>query len=360
MTDSSDGDSGTRVHSETKTNTSVEHTDSARELVFSDVREVRLNSVSIDNPDPNDVIVETTVSAISPGTELLLYRGEVPEQMAADATLETLDGDLSYPTAYGYAAVGDVVETGKEATDRLGERVFAFHPHQSRFCVDSDTLVSIPDDWDAETAALLPSAETATNFLLDGSPRVGERVVVFGAGVIGLCTIQLLANLPISELVVIEPIPARRELARSFGADRALDPSADDEIFTAHDPPGADLVYEVSGQPAALNAAIDVVGYDGRIIVGSWYGNKPTELELGGDFHRDRITVTSSQVSTIDPDLRGRWTTDRRLSVAIEQLNTIDVDALITDRVSFRDAPSAYRRLTETPESTLQVLLTYS
>lgn len=354
MTDSSDIDSGTHVHADVDVDT-----DTARKLVFSDVRDVRLDSVSTEELGPNDVIVETTVSAISPGTELLLYHGEVPEQMAADETLETLDGDLSYPTTYGYAAVGDVVKAGKEATDRVDERVFAFHPHQNRFCVDSDNLISIPDGLDDETASLLPTAETATNFLLDGSPRVGERVVVFGAGVIGLCTIQLLANFPISELVVIEPIPGRRELARTFGADRALDPSACDNIFNDHDPPGADLVYEVSGQPAALNAAIDVVGYDGRIIVGSWYGNKPTELELGGDFHRDRITLTSSQVSTINPDLRGRWNTDRRLSVAIDQLNAIDVDALITDRVSFDDASSAYRRLTEVPESTLQVLLTY-
>ena len=356
MTDSSDVDSGTRVHSDV--NAGVE-TDTADKLVFTDVRDVSLQSVSIEDLDPNGVIVETTVSAISPGTELLVYNGEVPEQMAADATLETLNGDLSYPTAYGYAAVGDVVKTGTQATNRLGEQVFAFHPHQNRFSVDSDALIPVPDNLDAETAALLPTAETATNFLLDGSPRVGERVVVFGAGVIGLCTIQLLADLPISELVVVEPIPARRELARSFGADRALDPSASEDIFSSHDPPGADLIYEVSGQPAALNAAIDLVGYDGRIIVGSWYGNKPTELGLGGDFHRDRITITSSQVSTIDPDLRGRWTTDRRLSVAIEQLNTIDVEALITDRVPFTDAPSAYNRLTETPESTLQVLLTY-
>ncbi len=330
-----------------------------RELVFAGVRDVCVRPAPTGDPDPDEVVVETSVSAISPGTELLVYRGDVPEGMAADATLDALDGDLSYPTTYGYAAVGEVVAAGADARDRLGERVFAFHPHRSRFRIPARDAVPVPDGVADAAAAMLPTVETATNFLLDGRPRIGERVVVFGAGVVGLCTTRLLADCPLDELVVVEPIDSRRELARAFGADRAVPPERAGGLFADRDPAGADLVYELSGQPAALDDAIDAVGYDGRIVVGSWYGDKRSSLDLGGEFHRDRIAIESSQVSTIAPDLRGRWTTDRRLGVAIDRLGRIDVDALVTDRVPFGEAPDAYRRLDENPGSTLQALLTY-
>ncbi len=330
----------------------------ASALVFTGPREVALEERPVESPGPDEVLVRSRVSAISPGTELLVYRGDAPTDLEADVSIDALEGDLSFPTRYGYATVGEVVETGPGAEGYHGERVFAFHPHQSRFCAGVPELFISPPDLDDEALALLPTAETATNLLLDGGPRVGERVVVFGAGVVGLATVRLLAELSLEELVVVEPLEGRRELARAFGADRTVPPGATG-TFADSDPPGADLVYEVSGQPEALDAALSVAGYDGRVVVGSWYGSKRADLDLGGSFHRDRIGVTSSQVSTISPELRGRWSRERRRGTALDALRRIDTDRLVTDRVPFRSAPAAYERLDTDPERTLQVLLEY-
>lgn len=342
----------------------------ASALYFTGPRTVERRPVSVGRPAADEVLVETRLSAISAGTELLVYRDEVPERMPADATLDSLDGDLSYPLRYGYAAVGDVVAVGSDVDDGWeGRTVFAFHPHQTRFCARPASLVALPPDLPPERAALLPTVETATNFALDAQPRVGERAVVFGAGVVGLCTARLLAAFPLGRLVSVDPIASRRAVAREVGADAAVAPGEVSEALDGGDggvdgdePPegaDADLAVEVSGWPGTLDDAIDAVGFDGRVVVGSWYGDKRAAVDLGGRFHRDRIDLVSSQVSTIAPALRGRWSRDRRRAVAERWLERVDADALVTHRVPFGAAGEAYRILDERPDDALQVLLTY-
>ena len=109
------------------------------------------------------------LSAISPGTELLVYNGNVPTELAADSNLDALSGSLSYPLKYGYAAVG-VVEAIGDAVDAdwLGRRVFAFNPHESHFCATVDELYPIPEGISAAQATLLPTVETAVTLVQDG------------------------------------------------------------------------------------------------------------------------------------------------------------------------------------------------
>lgn len=330
-------------------------------LYFTAPESIELRETSTTH-SADEVLIETQVSAISAGTEMLIYRGDAPRDLPADETLEALNGDLSYPLRYGYAAVGDVIETGSAIEDTwLGERVLALNPHETHFSAAPSDIISVPAAIEPAEMALYPSVETATTLVLDGEPQIGERVVVFGAGIIGLCTIGLLASFPLSELLVVEPLAARRDRARELGADTAVAPS---ELSETHwedvtGPGGADLLFELSGHPSALDQALDVAGYDSRLIVGSWYGTKPAILDLGGDFHRDRITIESSQVSTLSPSLRGRWTFDRRTAVTIRNLMELPVDSFITHRIPFENAAEGYRLIDQDTEATLQVLLTY-
>lgn len=329
-----------------------------RTLYFTAEREVELRERPAPTPADGEVLVETTVSAISTGTELLIYRGEAPESLPADEELPALADDLAFPLSYGYSTVGTVRECGDDVDPEwTGRTVFAFNPHETQFTATPENLVVVPEEISVESASLLPSLETATNFALDGNPRIGERVVVFGAGPIGLCTTSVLSAFPLERLVVLDPVPERRALAARLGADEALPPSEFDRS-TGPGPAGADLAYELSGAPEALDDAIDVVGYDGRVVVGSWYGTKRADLDLGRRFHRDRITVESSQVSTLSPDHRGRWTKERRLSTALDRLRALTTDDLIADCVPFDDAASAYRRLDD-DQPPGAILLTY-
>ncbi len=337
-------------------------------LYFTAPGEVDLREVPIPEPAADQLLVRTELSAISPGTELLVYNGNVPGELAADTNLDALSGSLSYPLKYGYAAVG-VVEAVGDAVDAdwVGRRVFAFHPHESHFCATVDELHPVPDGISAAQATLLPTVETAVTLVQDGEPKLGERVVVFGQGLIGLVTAALLGQFPVEQLVTVDYSADRRARSRELGATESIAPDELGDVLplpgdtppTASEPAGADLTYELSGNPEALDAAVSVTGYDGRIVVGSWYGTKPTELELGGRFHRSRISLTSSQVSTIDPSLRGRWDRERRLELAWDQLRERSLEELLTDRYHITEAPAAYEALAESTDGMVGTLFSY-
>ncbi len=339
-------------------------TDSTRQsLYFTDEESVTVREDPIPACAAEEVRIETHVSAISPGTELLVFHGEAPEELLADEPIDAVGGGAEFPVQYGYAAVGEVSAVGEHVPDWWrGERVFAFHPHESHFVADPATLLQVPETCQTEQAALVPNVETAVNFLMDGRPMIGERVAVFGQGIVGLLTTALLAECPVETIVTVECLERRRALSRQFGADAVIDPEAGDVASAVRErlgENGADLTIEVSGDPAALDDAIAATGENGRIVVGSCYGTKRASLDLGGYFHRSRIDVKASQVSTIDPVHRGRWSKDRRLDEAWRWLESLDVSPLITDRVPVEEAPTAYERLDDAPNSTLQVLLTY-
>lgn len=335
----------------------------ARVLYFTGPREVTVRSEAIRTPGPSEVLIESERSGISSGTERLVYRNEAPPEMEADAELTTLEGTLSFPLSYGYALVGRVTEVGDEVGgDWTGRRVFAFHPHASRAVVPADELLRVPDSCSAREAAMLPTVETAVNLILDARPRLGERVLVLGQGVVGLATTGLLGAFPLEHLVTSDRYERRRRVSRELGATATVDP--DRGTAALREPLSAgdryDLVLECTGRPEALDAAVEVAGFDGRIVVGSWYGTRRAELDLGGRFHRDRIRIVSSQVSTLAPDLRGRWTKERRLSTAWRAAGRLDLDRLVTHEIPFSEAARAYRLLDERPERALQIVLDYS
>jgi 2-desacetyl-2-hydroxyethyl bacteriochlorophyllide A dehydrogenase len=313
---------------------------------------------------PDQVRVSAIVSAISSGTEMLFYRGQAPADLPADASIAALASPPSYPIRYGYAAVGRVEAAGANvAPEWIGRLVFAFHPHESAFLARPDQLLPVPDGVTAEQAAFLPNMETAVNFLMDGAPSIGENVVVLGQGVVGLLTAGLLARMPLARLITFDRHALRRERSLALGAGAALDPSEPGAFQRALDlldgQDGADLAYELTGDPGALNDAIRLTGHAGRIVIGSWYGQKRAEIDLGGRFHRSRIRLMSSQVSTVDPAWSGRWSKARRLDTAWAMIRLVQPERLVTHRVAVCDAAQAYAMLDQQPEQALQVMVTY-
>lgn len=334
-----------------------------KSLMFTAPFKVKLREEELPDPQPGEVQVRTICSAISAGTELMLYRGDAPAEMDADISLSALGGNLSYPLKYGYSAVGEVAALGEGVGAAWnGRRVFAFNPHESSFIAKVEDLQSLPDEVEPADAAFLANVETAVNLVLDGSPRLGERVVVLGQGIVGLLLTALLRRHPLENLISFDNFSARRDFSIKFGAQQSFDSSqtqSTEEVFQLLGPRRADLVYELSGQPEALDLAINLVGEEGRIVVGSWYGNKQAPIDLGGHFHRGRIKLISSQVSHIDPALTGRWDRVRRFEQAWKWLAEIKPSQLVTHRFPLLKAADAYAQLSDKPAETLGVLLTY-
>lgn len=331
-------------------------------MVFTAPRQVEIREETLPDLAAGEVLVETVCSAISAGTEKLIYQGSFPPGLETDPFIPSLRGKFKYPLAYGYTAVGKVRELG-EGVDKSwgGKAVFAFQPHVSHFITTTDLLLPIPDSLSPESACFLPSMETAVNLVQDGAPILGERALVLGQGVVGLLTAALLKEFPLDLLIATDPIPMRRRASLQLKITDSLDPTEADfhSRLSEYAPEGFDLVFELSTNPSVLNDAIAHTRFSGRIVVGSWYGQKPVSIDLGGTFHRSRLKLISSQVSTIAPELSARWNKGRRFAAAWKELSRLQPQKWITHRFPLEAAARAYRLLDENPEDAIQVIFTY-
>jgi 2-desacetyl-2-hydroxyethyl bacteriochlorophyllide A dehydrogenase len=309
---------------------------------------------------PADVRVHTLVSGVSAGSELLVYGGQAPVDLPPD--LPTIAGDFRLPIKFGYASVGRVVEAGA-SVDALaeGDVVFVHHPHQTEYVVPQDFPIRLPKDLAPELGVFTANLETAVTIALDAHPRIEEAVVVMGQGVVGLLVTMLLRRAGARPIIGVDLHPRRREASVRAGAHHALAP--DDALvprmMELTGGRGVDVAVEASGSPAALQPCLDAVAFAGTIVVASWYGTQEVTLELGGGFHRRRLRLVSSQVSTLDPTTSPRWDRARRTAVVAELLCELPLADLVTHRFPFAAAASAYELLKRNPGECLQVVLDY-
>jgi 2-desacetyl-2-hydroxyethyl bacteriochlorophyllide A dehydrogenase len=341
-------------------------------LYFTAPRQVELCEETLPPLGADDVLVETICSAISAGTEMLIYQGRFPQDLETDSVISSLRGGFNYPLAYGYACVGTVKEIGaKVDSNWLDRLVFSFQPHTTHFVSQIESIFPLPESLPCETAAFLPNMETAVNLVQDAAPIFGERVLVLGQGVVGLLTASLLKEFPLEELVTADCYELRRKASLAIGVKTSFNSndriseaknssSNDATASVAYTESKFDLVFELSGNPSALDDALALTCFSGRIVIGSWYGEKKTEVSLGRAFHRSRIKLISSQVSTIAPELSGRWDKARRFDIAWKALERIKPEKWITHQFPIERAAEAYQLLDEDPQETIQVLITYS
>jgi 2-desacetyl-2-hydroxyethyl bacteriochlorophyllide A dehydrogenase len=326
----------------------------AKAVVFVDRRVVRVEPVDLDEPKDGQVLVRTEISGISGGTELLAYRGEIAPETVLDETLPTLTGTFRYPFSYGYSAVGIVERSNGDVPE--GTVVFAFHPHQDRFVADAGAVIPVADVT-PRIATLLPLAETGMQVALDADARIGDLVVVTGLGPIGILSGAVLVRSG-ADVLGTDPNPFRRDVAKRFGIVPHAPADLRAAVFDAA-PQGASIVVEASGDPAALGSALDLLRHEGAAVVASWYGRKESRLPLGAAFHRRRLTIRSSQVSTIPARLASTWDVARRREVALVLLRELPVESLATHEFPFERAADAYAALDRADGDLLHAALTY-
>ncbi len=281
----------------------------------------------------DQVLVRTLHSAVSRGTESLVFRGAVPPTEHERMRAPFQEGSFDGPVKYGYSNVG-IVEGGPP--ELLGRPVFCLYPHQTRYLVPVSAVHPLPRDVPPSRAVLAANVETAINGLWDAAPRIGDRIAVVGGGVVGLLVAWLAAGIPGCAVEVIDTNPARASVAAALGASFADSGSAT---------PDADLVIHASGNPAGLPLALALAGAEATVLEMSWYGDRPVTLPLGAAFHSRRLALRSSQVGSIALAQRARWSHARRMSLALGLLADPRLDLLITGDTPFEDLPALMARL---------------
>jgi NADPH:quinone reductase-like Zn-dependent oxidoreductase len=278
-------------------------------------------------PGSDEVLVRTLHSAVSRGTETLVFRGGVPPGEYARMRAPFQDGDFPGPVKYGYLNVG-VVEHGPAGL--RGRTVFCLYPHQTAYVVPAGSVVAVPDGVPPVRAVLAGTVETAVNALWDAAPLLGDRIAVVGAGMVGCCVARLLARFPGVRVTLVDVDPARGEVAARLGVDFALPAEAAG---------GRDLVVHASATSAGLQLSLELLAREGTVVELSWYGDREVTLSLGGAFHADRLSVRASQVGLVAPARRGSRTPRDRLLLALDLLRDPAFDALLTGSSSFDDLP---------------------
>ena len=294
-----------------------------------------LRSETLPIPGPGEALVRSLYSGISKGTELVVHQAAVPPCIAEEMRAPHQEGSFPSPVKFGYLSVG-VVEQGP--ADWVGQTVFCLHPHQDRYVVPVSSLTRVPDGVPPRRAVLTGTVETAVNALWEAGPRLGDRVAVIGAGLVGGMVATLLRTFPLARLQLVDLDPARKDLADTLGVDFA---HPDDAL------PDCDIVFHCSASEGGLERSLQLVGDEGDIIEMSWYADRKITIPLGEDFHARRLSIRASQVGAVARARRHRRTNADRLDLAVSLLKDPVFEAFLTGSSAFTGLPGVVQDLAD-------------
>ena len=337
------------------------------------------------DPGPDDVVVKTLFSGISHGTEMNVYRGLAPQWS------KRFDRDLRLfvpATPEAPAAAAGARATGPRPTPtgatpwhtvtpmsgawsraaapsiicNEGDLVYAYQPHQTAYVAPAASVIRLPELANPAVGVLYSNLNTAYGGVLDADIRIDDTVVVFGQGLVGLLVTQFLRRTAARRIITVERIPARQHLSLELGADECLDPAHVDVALAIRertDGRGADVVIEASGSYTALQEAIRTAAPNTTVVALSWYGGTGGALALSDEFHHNRITIRSSQVGGIAPELSATHSLSRRAEQIMDWFGELELDRLLTTFIPFDAASDAYDLIDLRGEEAIQVVLRY-
>jgi threonine dehydrogenase-like Zn-dependent dehydrogenase len=347
---------------------------------------------------PADVRIRTELASPKHGTELVGYRNDPvasrPYDGAWGAVIPTDPASAlaSFPRRLGNMAVGTVTEIGQDVTRfAVGDRVFGHMPIRETHTVAQDRVDPLPPDLSPEAALCLDPVVMALA-MRDAGIRLGDRVAVFGLGAIGLVAAQLARIAGAAQVVVVDPIATRRELALAHGADVAIDPAQEPggdtglairrltgepgydggggtrlvggytERPSQTSNLGVDVAIETSGSVGALQQAIRSARFGGTVCVVSFYGRDAAGLLLGDEFHINQLTLLSVRAESLPMRDAPAWTLERVVRLGLEwlQAGKIRTDGILSPVVPFEDAVEAYRAIDEHPEQSIKLGIRFS
>ena len=297
--------------------------------------ELRAELVTAAPPEGRS-LVRADYGGVSCGTERLVGLGRVPASCAGSMACRYMAGDFALPVKYGYDFVGTGI-----AGALSGKRVFTMHPHQELALVEDAHATILPDSIPSARATLIPNLETALNAVWDGELARGEPSVVVGAGAVGLLVAYVLHFTLGSPVTVIDVRKDRLKLAESLPWVTRLVRADSAERGAAR------VAFHTSGTAGGLQVGLDSVGFEGRVIELSWYGDKPVSIQLGGDFHHQRKRIVASQVANIAAPKRATHGFGERLAEVLALLEDPALDRLVGRPIAFDDLPATMEQLYE-------------
>ena len=284
-----------------------------------------IESGQITSLSNDEIVIKTKYSGISFGTEKLVFTGKVPKSQRNLMRCPHQEGNFGEKLKYGYINVGKVIDG---CSDLINKNVFSFFPHQDIFKIHRENIIIIPSDIPLTRSLLIPNLETAINAVWDTMPTIGDKIIIVGAGVVGLLTAYLLNKIPGTEIIVVDKDERRKKVVNSLGLNylgkipKKLEPN---------------FIFECTGNHNVLNLLKNHIAYDTTICILSWYGSEISKILLGEEFFSKRAKIILSQVSRISPN-RSKCSMSDRRRIALNILLDSKLDNLIEkNKVKFED-----------------------
>ncbi|GAA3395716.1 zinc-dependent alcohol dehydrogenase [Cryptosporangium minutisporangium] len=360
---------------------------SERVLVVEEPGRPAIREEKVGDPLPEGrIAVETVYSGLSAGTELAAVKGTTPFATSTwDAELGLFRPGESggYPIErLGYMEVGRIVES-RSAGFAVGTLVAMAYGHRTGYRADPlvDRIVPLPDDLDPMLGVYVAHAgPICANGLLHAAADLhgevrtlgdgvrGRRVVIIGAGMVGLLTALFARHHGAASVVVVDPTPERRHVAEALGLE-TLDPDAEDAALVlktrwrhAAADHGADVVFQCRGRAEALALALRLLRPQGTVIDLAFYQGGADVVRLGEEFHHNGLSVRCAQIGRVPRGTAHAWDRDRLSGETIDLLQADGAavrNHLITDVVRFDDAPDYLCALADRRHSSVQTVFTF-
>jgi threonine dehydrogenase-like Zn-dependent dehydrogenase len=345
----------------------------AEVVVFPAPREVAVEHTEAGEVGPQQVRLRTLYSGISAGTELTQYRGTNPylhkQWDSTQRLFRAGTGDsLAYPIrTLGYEEVGEVAEVGAEVADiAVGSLVFGTWGHRSAHVADADYVRArlLPAGLEPILGIFSHLGAIALNGVHDAQIRIGETVAVFGLGALGQIVAQL-ARASGARVIAVDLLDDRLALARELGAHETLHAGREavaETIKAQTGGRGADVCLEVTGATAALHEAIRAAAYSARVVAMGFFQGEARGLQLGEEFHHNRINLVCSQISGTSPELSYRWDRLRlwQTAIGLQAEGVLNLRPLISHVTPYTEAAALYALLDAQPESVMQAVLDFT
>ena len=333
----------------------------------------------IPKPGPGEVLIKNHYSVVSSGTELAAIEFAntgVSEKLQNSSNIEKGlkllkdDGIRAVwnavfpknilPLQLGYSSSGEVVQTGKGVSDfHTGDRVVSNGNHAEYVVVNQNLCTRIPDNTDIKEASFTVLGSIALHGLRLSETSLGSKVVVIGLGIIGQLVCRL-AEAQGSEVIGIDPDTKRTDMSANFytSVEEANMTNVDSVIITAAT--SSNEPIEVATKIARNKAKIVVVGDIPLNISRNDFYYKELELVVSKSYGPGRYDKQYEILGKDYPIEYVRWTENRNFEAFIKLLsqNQIHLLDLVTEEVSFENAPSIYKKFSG-EDKPLSIVLRY-
>lgn len=294
----------------------------------------------------DEVVVRINRTTISAGTERALLTGNPNINYKAA-------GSVNFPRQSGYSAAAVVTEIGKKVTSvKVGDRVACSWSSHAQYCKLKETRVYKLDDEVADAeAALVHICTFPMAAIRKCRLEFGESAIVMGLGVLGLISVELLRVAGATPIIAVDPVPEKRALALSLGADYALDPFAEDFVDTVKklSNGGVNVGIEITGRGSGLDMVLDCMARFGRVALLGCTRSSDFSIDYYRKVHGPGITLVGAHtVARPKVESSNGWWTERDDAFAILKMlkyQRLDLARLVEEVHSPEEAPEIYDRL---------------